>query len=236
MLSTTECRLPQSLSHHLTHVLRLKRGDTLDLVVDGTTLWQVAVTAIKGDTLTFTQNQINEITPEPGPELIVAQGIPKQDKMSDVIRACTEIGVATILPIMTERSISDIADKKDKKQQRWQEVALSASMQSKRAKPSQVESPLRLGELGNWLTANPVDLAIVFWEDEGGTTLKALVNQVPKPSRILYVIGPEGGLSQTEVRTLTALGFRSASMGSTILRTEHAGFAAAAMLRYAFML
>ena len=79
---------------------------------------------------------------------------------------------------------------------------------------------------------NGFELVLFPYENEDGTTIKDVLRETSKPRSIAVIIGPEGGFSDEEARSITAAGGRSVSLGRTTLRTETAGMAAIAMIMY----
>ena len=156
--------------------------------------------------------------------------MPKGDKLEAIIRASTELGVARIVPIITERTIVrlDAARVRDRAR-RWQRVATEAAKQCGRAVIPTVEPPRPLSE---FLGADSHGaLRLCLWEGEARGLDPALSGVAgPVPSATV-LIGPEGGLSAAEVESAKARGFIPASLGPRILRTETAGPAIIAVLQ-----
>ena len=157
--------------------------------------------------------------------------MPKGDKLELIIQKCTELGITKIIPLNTQRAVVKIeANKAQKKQERWQKIALEASQQSKRITVPEVSLPLTWKEA---IREMQEGLTIVLWEDEDKTTLRQVLEGLENvPQQINLVIGPEGGLTAEEVAELQAQGAYCASLGKRILRTETAGLAALTMVLY----
>ncbi len=220
--------LTSDQSHYLLRVIRLDVKDQLE-VVGATMCWVGTCAEVAKQTITL---EILSESPLPKPSSIhisLAQSLPKQDKMSDILRACTEIGVAEFIPLVTERTIAkpkDMATKRD----RWEPVIWHATIQSKRY---HLPALAAIHSIDTLISRLPeFDIGIVFWED-GSQNLFAQIRAKFAPQnavKALIVIGPEGGLSASEVDRLVASGFISLRMNTPVLRVEHAGLVACAQL------
>ncbi|NWF91396.1 MAG: 16S rRNA (uracil(1498)-N(3))-methyltransferase [Syntrophaceae bacterium] len=162
-------------------------------------------------------------------EVVLLQALPEKERMEWIIQKATELGVSTIIPFKSERSISlEEREAKQKKAHRWQEIAVRAVRQSRRAKVPRVERYRSFHE------------ALKFCEDEGlrlmlyekgGEDLKTVLRQ-SQPKKIYVMVGPEGGFTADEVRFAEERGFRSVKLGQRILRTETAAIILVGILQY----
>jgi 16S rRNA (uracil1498-N3)-methyltransferase len=166
---------------------------------------------------------------EPPVEIILLQALPERERMELIIQKATELGVAAIVPFKSERSISlSERDARQKKSHRWQEVAVKATRQSRRAKVPRVEAYRSFEEV--LLFCDGEGLKIVLWEKEGGLLREALRGH--SSGRVYGMIGPEGGLTEGEVDLARGRGFIPVKLGQRILRTETAAIALMAILQY----
>ncbi|MBR5259523.1 MAG: 16S rRNA (uracil(1498)-N(3))-methyltransferase [Eggerthellaceae bacterium] len=177
------------------------------------------------------------------PTVLLVQGLPKGDKMEDVIRHATEIGVSGFIPLKCARSIVKLDDKKAKsKTVRWNSIAKSAAMQSGRLMVPEVSQPKTLREVCEMMSE--AHAILICWEEaprtanlaealHAGLASCGMSNSL-SDARVAVVVGPEGGLTQDEVDTLLSCNPRAAlvSLGSSILRTETAGLIAPALALY----
>ena len=222
----TQLPLTKDQHHYLTHVLRLKPNTTIDLVIQDTALRNIQVTQITPKTLHYTTRTETPITKK-ALTITLAQALPKQDKFSEIIKKCTELDIDHIIPIHSQHSIPK---PKDTQHLRWQRILDSASAQSKRLTLPTLHPITSL----KTLDITPYDLAIVCWEGEHSTTLKALLTQHPSPQNILIIIGPEGGLSEAEIAHLKTQNCHSVTIADTILRVENAAFLTLANILYEY--
>jgi len=254
-------RLTRDKYHYLKDVLRLKVGDTMTLVVSsdvgGDTVpssvqvLQIKVcvlsqSSVEFETLSLCEDPIGSLQTVSDVRfigrrgllrLILIQALPKQDKMSDIIKKCTEIGVTDIIPLRLSRCVSDPDGQKLKsKQVRWQAVAENASVQSQRVRIPVIHETVSLAELCRHPLVIQCALSIVAWEGERSRTLyEVLHSQSTPPSSVCIVIGPEGGITEGEIATLAEAGFVSVSIADTVLRTENAGFLALGNVGFYFL-
>ncbi len=162
-------------------------------------------------------------------EIVLLQALPEKERMELIIQKTTELGVSAILPFQSERSISlEEREAKQKKAHRWQNIAVKAVQQSRRAKVPYVGEcrPFRevLGGCGE------DGLKILLWEKEG-ENLKGVLRG-PLPQKIYVAVGPEGGLTEGEVELAKREKFIPVKLGHRILRTETAAITVVGILQY----
>jgi 16S rRNA (uracil1498-N3)-methyltransferase len=210
-------------------VLRRRDGDALE-IVDGTGRAFAARLRLEPAPAHAVLDAQLAGAPPPSLHVVLAQGLPKAQKMETIVEKATELGVAAVLPFASERTVGDTA--RDGKLERWRRVAKSAAQQSGRGDVPDVFAPVRFADVVA-ATAR-YDLTIVPWE---GAPRVALRESLPvllrEVTRALVVIGPEGGFSPAEARAFAGAGAHLVSLGARILRTETAGLVACAALLYA---
>ncbi|KJS80389.1 MAG: hypothetical protein JM58_18855 [Peptococcaceae bacterium BICA1-8] len=226
-----EVQIKDSDAHHLTQVLRLKEGEKV-IVFDGTGLeYEIIIKNIASGLVSGEIQGITSSTRDSLIDVTLVQGIPKGDKMELIIQKCTELGIAKIIPVLTERTVVKLDDeKKGKRREKWQKIAQEASKQCKRATVPQI------GEICTWEkylteTSNKEPI-LVLWENETTRGIKSYLQENKDLKQLTLVVGPEGGLAQQEVDKLLAMGAQTVSLGQRILRTETAGLAALVMVLY----
>jgi len=169
--------------------------------------------------------------------IILAQGLPKADKMDLIIQKSTELGVRSIVPLVTEHSQVRYAEKVE----RWRKIALSASQQSGRDRIPDIYELIDFekfiaGEFSLLEKGHEGKLplqGLIFSEGENDRNLKQVLYEIKNAThRILLLIGPEGGFSKEEVTAAIDNGFVEVSLGPRILRTETAALAALSMIQY----
>lgn len=214
-------------AHHLARVLRLAIGDTV-LALDGRgqelTVRLTAVSARGAEGEIVERKAVRTESPL---HVTLAQGIPKGNKMEMIIRMATELGVAAVVPLITARTVPrEDPGAWAARAARWRRVATEGAKQSGRGVVPDVPTALRLG---TWLGALPPGLLVCCWE---GADAGLAAQLPPGPlERAVVVIGPEGGLTEEEVSSLSARGAVIARLGPRVLRTETAGPVAIALLQ-----
>ncbi|HIW75241.1 MULTISPECIES: RsmE family RNA methyltransferase [Gordonibacter] len=176
---------------------------------------------------------------ETEPQVVLVQGLAKGDKMDEVIRHATELGVTTFVPLVCERSIVKLDAKKTAaKTERWRAIAKSAAMQSGRRFVPEVTEPAAIKDASASLA--DATAVLVCWEEAPGTAYLdealagalATADVAPDEACVAVVVGPEGGLTHAEVDALMTCNAHAAlaTLGPSILRTETAGVVAPALV------
>lgn len=230
-ITNTCIRLSSETSHHLNTVLRINVDDTLTIIRSSTDILLVKITDITETTLSF---NIIRTTPVHSSSISIDlfQCLPKQDKLSDIIRRCTEINVRSIIPIHSMRSIPKLhKHNAQKKYHRWQRIAENAAEQAQLMHIPKILPSLTMEEIPQFCH-NRYDLYLLPWEEEKTTSLRSVLRRHKSAKNIALVIGPEGGLDKSEVDFLVSKSFISCSLGQSILRTENAAFYAMAGILY----
>jgi 16S rRNA (uracil1498-N3)-methyltransferase len=212
-------------AHHAVAVRRLRTGERVVLTDGrGTTL-----TGTVGETgkrrLTVVADEV-VTSPEPAPAVTVVQALPKGDRGELAVEVLTEVGVATVVPWASARSVAVWrGERAAKALARWRSTAREAAKQARRAWFPEV-TELATTEQAVALVAG-ADLAVVLHE-EATTPLAAV--PVPTAGTVVVVVGPEGGLTDAEVAGFAAAGAHVVRLGDEVLRTSTAGVAAVAAL------
>jgi 16S rRNA (uracil1498-N3)-methyltransferase len=220
---------PEQL-HHLRDVLRVKPDELVGVFDRSGNEYLAQVFQILAQQVKL---KIKEKKPtnELSVEITVACAIPKKVKMDDIIDKLTQLGVACIIPLETERIVVKL-DKQKKLQrlQRWEKIALSAVKQSQRSK-FVVVSPVTYFKdaIAN---AKDFDLKLIPTLEAEGKTLKHIFSQVHKQiKKIMILIGPEGDFTPQEVQESCAAGFLPVSLGKQVLRVDTAAIAVVSFIK-----
>jgi len=233
LAADTHYALPENVVRHI-HVLRLQSGDAITLF-DGTGgAFQAELLSIdkKHATAHVREHQIDDL--EPPYRLTLAQGVAGGDKMDWLIEKAVELGVGSIVPLTTAKSVVRLqGERAQKRREHWQALTRAACEQCGRNRVPPVEA---IGELRAWLSAQAASET-----QAGEAPLKLLLSPraaqpfdslplVAPPIGTILLIGPEGGLSEAEEDEARASGFSAVGLGPRILRTETAGIAVLAAL------
>lgn len=220
-------------SHHATNVLRLQTGDSAAVFDGRGTEWRVRLTSADPDRVSF---QILSTTKSPRPACRIrfGQAVIKPAGMELLIQKLTELGVAEIWPITSERSVSK-PDGEKRISARWQSIALAACKQSGQNWLPRIPEA---GPLDAFLSAPepaPANARIIGSLQPEARPLPLLVaeaRQQGSASSVDILIGPEGDFSPAEIGRARAAGFRPASLGPLVLRSETASIFVASALHY----
>ena len=209
-------------------VLRLKEGEIV-LVCDGQgqeCVCRVSQTA--PETVLSVEDRRSSVS-EPVVDVSVYVAFPKADKLEHVIQKATELGAREIIAFPSSRCVSRPDEKSLKKKlERWQKIALSAAQQSGRGQIPQV---LVLNSFSAALSrAAQSDRALLFYENEDAYTLKMALEGSYRT--VSLMVGPEGGLEETEVSQAQEAGLKICSLGKRILRCETAPLCALSAVMY----
>jgi 16S rRNA (uracil1498-N3)-methyltransferase len=157
------------------------------------------------------------------PQVTVYLSIFKFDRMEWALEKLTELGVGRIVPMIAQRTEEHLAKAAAKRVERWRKIAREASQQARRIAPPEIAEPVVLKNA----IANVEGSRIVLSETGEQISLRAALSGCPPPLALAF--GPEGGWSEAELTLFNAGGWKPASLGHTILRTETAAIAAMAV-------
>ena len=219
--------LSEADSRHLTTVLRARRGDALTVSDGDGTVWSARHAGTEGERVTVALDTAT-VVPLRRPQLTVVHALPKQRKLDEVIQRLTELDVAAIVPVHSQRSQVELDEHKAAKVVgRWRAIAEAAAKQSRRARLPQI------ADVGIWSDAFPAGArGVVCWE-ESMVPLHTVLRDAGAPESFVVGIGPEGNLTPDEV---AATGLPDASLGATVLRTETAALVAVSAIAYHYRL
>jgi 16S rRNA (uracil1498-N3)-methyltransferase len=204
---------------HLTRVLRARVGQEFDIVCGGLVRLG-AIVSISGDRVEFALGDALGDGWER--ELVLVAAIYKFDRLEWAIEKCTELGVTRIIPVIARRTEAHLAEAAGKRVERWRRIAHEASQQSRRGRPPQIDEVVRLKSA----LRLEAPTRLLLNENEQSENLREALTQAALP--IAFAVGPEGGWSPEEVTEFRDGGWRSVTLGRTILRAETAAIAALA--------
>jgi 16S rRNA (uracil1498-N3)-methyltransferase len=210
---------------HAATVRRLRPGERADVSDGAGLVAECVVTGGGRDGLELAVRARREV-PRPDPALTVVQAIPKGDRGEAAVEGLTEVGVDRIVPWTAARCVAVWAPERGARSlARWRSTAREAAKQSRRAWIPEVTEPASAGQVAAMIAA--ASCAIVLLP-EATDSLGRL--DPPSSGDLLVVVGPEGGITDDEVKAFLAAGATARGLGPTVLRTSTAGIAAAAVL------
>ena len=164
-------------------------------------------------------------------KITICQSLVNNDKMHLILEKCTELGAYGFIPLEVTNSIIRLDEKeKIKKIKHYEKIVMNASRQSKRNKVPYVNNIIGINEL----IKLDFDLKIFCTVNEVSRSLKKVLQNSKNYATMIIVIGPEGGFTDREEKTLLDNGFISASLGNLVLRTETASIVSLSMINYEY--
>ncbi len=221
----TQVELQDDTAHYVSKVLRMRIGDPLCVFNGDGHEYEGYVEDISKKTVLLTLEA--ELSPHTESQLhtILGLGISRGERMDFAIQKSTELGVSVIVPLFTEHcEVKLVAERLDRRQEHWQQIAISACEQSGRVKIPEVAKPVSLSE---WVKTVEAGKKFLFDLSQS----EALDGERPEQG-VALLIGPEGGLSASEQELALKAGFTGIALGSRVLRTETAPVAALSVLQY----
>lgn len=227
-------RLEGSEAHHACRVHRVTLGDEVGLFdgKGGEGLFEVvSVDPAPCIELSLTRRTDSDL--ELPVEVTLAVAPPRNERTKTLIATATELGVAQLLPLCTERSTVRPDVRPGATMARWERIATAAAKQCRRNRLPLILEPARLDHVIQNVAPGH-DLCLSLSPTGQAGELRDVLRRHPlgERHRILVVVGPEGGLSPAEAESLTQAGFSACRLGRSILRVETACSAVVAAIRY----
>ncbi|MFO7188471.1 MAG: 16S rRNA (uracil(1498)-N(3))-methyltransferase [Pseudomonadota bacterium] len=216
--------LPERAARHV-QVLRLRVNDKVILFNGDGSEWDATLAQIGKRSVVATIGRRSAVNRETPLDVHLLQGVCAADRMDLVLQKATELGVASIQPVITARSIVRLSEERQaRRHQHWQNVVIAACEQCGRNTIPVVAPGLGFAEV---LAALPAAGERILLSPDGEHNLRGL----PPPAHVRLLIGPEGGLTPEERAMAVAAGFVPVRFGPRILRTETAPLAALAAIQ-----
>ena len=209
---------------HLLRVLRAKEGDVLQIAWNES-LYRGTLEIIGDRAFVRVEEAIEE--KDEATELILAQGVGKNQKTETVLKHATECGIDGFIPLQMDRSIANLTKKYEGKRARFEKIAEEAAKQSNRRRVPVVGDLLTID--GLIAAADPKDMLLVCYEGEAAVEIEDV--ELDSAEKVYVIIGPEGGFSDREVALLHEAKAQFITMGERILRTETAGIVASYVMK-----
>jgi len=219
-------------AHHAVHVLRLNRGDTINVFDGRGHEAQARIEQIGRDSVALTILRHSK-TAAPPCRITLAQAVPKKN-MDYVVQKATELGITAILPLISDRTVVRL-DENSKKLERWREIALDACKQCGNNWLPEIQPPQ---PIAGFLKAVPeFDLKLIGSLQVDAKPLKEILTEVrilqrsQSPS-VLLLIGPEGDFTPAELSHAKSVGCHALSLGPLVLRADTAALYALSIVRH----
>ena len=210
-------------AHHAIKVMRLKTGEEIK-ISDGEGNWVSGPISEVGKKNLKIDVTANGIETSKKPELVLVQALTKSDRNKEMLELVTVAGVDRIIPWQAERSISKWQSNSYDK---WTSSIKEAGKQSRRVNLPKLEKLMSAKDITDQISAS--DCILVFHESANEKFSDLDISQ--SASSIYLVIGPEGGITDTEQEIFKSKGGNLVRLGEPVLRSAHAGFAALASIQ-----
>ena len=216
-------------AHHLGRVLRAQQGQLYELS-DGQQVRLGRIEKVTRDRVEFAL--LDEIPAhQPALELTLLLSVVKFDAFEWALEKATELGVSSVVPLAAARSEKALLAAAGKRADRWKKILAEASQQSRRVRVPELQAVSQATQA--FAVQTPTAAKVMLSERPEALALRKILQAEPTRNRAVLAIGPEGGWTETEFAAAQASGFREASLGQLILRTETAVAAALASINYA---
>lgn len=214
-------------ANHLEKSLRMKAGEEVTLCGSANTEYTCKIESITPGSVTVKVLSQALCQNEPTVNVTLYQAIPKGDKMDMIVQKAVELGVTSIVPVLTSRCVSRPDQKSAaKKTARWQKIALQAASQSRRGTIPTVQPMVTFSQA---VKESSCSTKIIFYEC-GGSSIGDIIK--PNTKNLAVFIGSEGGFAPSEIDAIKKYGGQTATLGKRILRAETAPLAALSVIMY----
>ena len=221
----TQIELTETVFHHWVKVLRARIGESATLFNGQGGEYEVSLIEINKKSASVSVNAFNPDNRTPTISTLLGQVMSKGDRMDYAIQKATELGVAKIQLLTSERCEMRLKyDRDQKKLDHWQGIAIAACEQCGMNKVPEVLAPIALQD---WLTSPLPNTKLVLAPNKDQVNVLA-----DATSEVALLIGPEGGLSEAEIEASNQAGFINWCIGERVLRTETAPIVALSILNY----
>jgi 16S rRNA (uracil1498-N3)-methyltransferase len=220
-------------AHHIRNVLRLRAGEEIIISDGGSRDYICSLSLLENDRVVADIVDICYNSAELPIRITLFQGMPKADKMELIIQKAVELGAASIVPVMTKRTVVKLEPKKElRKQERFQSIAESAAKQSGRGVIPKVQDFMSFREAVD--LAASMDMVLIPYEEARGMEYaRQVIAEIKDKKSLGIFIGPEGGFAKEEVEYAIQKGAKCITLGNRILRTETAGMAILSIIMFA---
>ncbi len=214
-----------SAANHVSRVLRMKIGDNVCVFNGSGGSWLAEIINVARQKVTINLLAYDKDSRESPLNIHLGQCLSRGERMDYAIQKATEMGVTSITPIFSEYcGVRINKERQEKRLHHWRQLAISSCEQCGRNILPVIHSPI---DVTAWCSHNNADLKVVLHH-----RAKKTLSSLDKPKSVMLLIGPEGGLSSTEIAQVEAKGFSPVVLGPRILRTETAPVASIALLQY----
>jgi len=221
-----DLRLPEAAAYHVARVLRLREGATLTAFDGSGSDFRCEILSVKGDDVRVRVGARNAGLAESPLRITLVQAVSRSERMDWTLQKATELGVRTIVPVLSARSVVRLDESQaEKKMRHWQAIVAAACEQCGRSVVPEVRMPQ---DLARYLATSVREGQRLVLSPTGPASLTGLTSV---GTRVELLIGPEGGLDDAELERGISAGFMPVRLGPRVLRTETAGIVALTVLQ-----
>ncbi len=223
--------------NHISNVLRYGKNDKLILKEPENRVYEANIKSVKPDCIeceiidSYVSDKILKLN------ITLAQSVIKSQKQDFLIQKATELGVREIIPFISKNTVVKFSSEKDKfhKIQRWQKIVYEAAKQCQRGDLARIEEIVGIEKL---FEIEGFDLKVLCSEKKAAVSIKQFLlenkHNISRDSKILLIIGPEGGWDDSEIAKFINAGVVPLTLGKLVYRAETAAVAAIAHIIYEY--
>jgi len=225
-LQGARATIDEAAHRHLIKVLRLGPGAAIQVFDGAGTVIEARIESVGKSSVEIALGE-RFLVPGPLCAITLLQSLPRGERMDFIVQKTTELGVARIVPVLSEFGM---VKPPANRRQRWQTIAEEAARQCGRADVPHIAECLALGPALAQFAGAPGE-HFMLWEGERTRPFRAALAAGPR--EVVLLVGPEGGFSHAEVSAAGDAGFVPVSIGPRILRAETAAMVAVALAQAA---
>ena len=221
----TKINLPDSTFQHVCKVLRLKSDHPVRVFNGKGGQYHATLCDVEKRSASLAISHFEPLHNESPIQVTIGQTLSRGERMDYAIQKSVEAGVYAIQPLFSERCEVKLQDNRaEKRQQHWQQVAISAAEQCGRGVVPIVYPPINLAD---WLD-NCNEMLMLTLHHHSAKPINQF--RCPENKQVCLLIGPEGGLTENEVQLSENKGFKAITLGPRVLRTETAPIVALSVI------
>lgn len=227
--------LDEDEAHHGLRVLRLRRGDQVSVLDGAGREYHCRVDAVTRSTVELMVER-QDFLPNPNYSITLSQAVLKGKAFEFLVQKATELGVARLIPIITDRAVVQVSSEDaEEKRRKWEHVAIEAMKQCGNPWLPRIDGPIKFADALVSSESWDVSLVASLHPDTRGLreVLRPWASKAQKTLVSARVwIGPEGDFTPEEMRLILQAGSVPITLGRLVLRAETAGLCALSILSY----
>jgi 16S rRNA (uracil1498-N3)-methyltransferase len=233
-VTSQKITFPLDLAHQILHVLRLKDGDLVEVLINDGCIMQAQLKFNVDQNILFGKVlERSVVSTEPRVNLQLYFGLSNREKVELILQKGTEIGVSTFCPYVSSRTIVRTTNLPEKKRVRWERIIREAAEQSNRGKLPILRATVDLAK-GFSESKSSANQSLIAWAQADTQNDRLADIIIPQKEGVIAVfVGPEGGFSEDEINLAKMMELQVVSLGDRILRMETAAIIFPTLVLYA---